>query len=180
MMMNNMKKISLLILLLLLVGVQSNAQAQFMVGASVGSWQEKIPVTIASALSEAPTTFTASSIGVQYEMLFSKRYQYQVGLNYYMGRADLQKLENVVVPRRKMTSIWLANSLAWRMTKTFSFGPQIVINQTTVDLLDPSTSLSLFMAVNYDIFDDTRFVQTFGTVGNSGQLAYTVGLTRSF
>ena len=156
------------------------AKAQFMVGASVGSWQEKLPITISAVPSVAPTTFTGTAIGIDYELLISERYQYQVGLSYYFGRADLQKLNNVVVPRRKFTSLWLLNSVCWRMTKTFSFGPQIVLNQTTVELLDPTLSTSFFLTVNYDIFDDVRFIQSFGSISDSGQLAYSIGLTRSF
>lgn len=177
-MVKQMKKIYILILLINLVS--SISMAEFMVSAQAGSWQEKVPVIISSVPSEVPTTFSASGFGAHYELTFAKRYQYQVGLDYFFGHADLQKIDSVVVPRRKFNSVWLSNSIAWRMAKSFSFGPQILLNQTTLDLLEPALSTSFLIMVNYEIFDNVRFVQTFGTISNSGQLAYTVGLTRAF
>lgn len=172
-----MVKISLFLLFCVMASI---SEAALLAGISTNSWQEKIPVVVQSVQTDAMTSFSSYGLNVGADFLFSPRVRYGVMLSYLSGKADLQKLDNAVSPRRNFYSSWLTNKLHWRLTKTFSLGPSVVVNYRKIDGLDSATSAGGFLDFDYDIFDQVRLTQSLGTMSDSKQLAYAFTLVRRF
>lgn len=158
----------------------SMAQAAFLAGISANSWQEKIPVVVQGSQVDAMTSFSSYGLSLGVDFLFSTRVRYGLIFSYLSGDADLHKLDNAVSPRRRFSSMWLTNKLHWRVTKTFSFGPSLVVNQRKIDKLDSALSVGGFLDFDYDIFNEVRLTQSLGTMSDSKQLAYSFSLSRRF
>lgn len=158
----------------------SISEAAFLVGVSTNSWQEKIPVVVQSVETQAMTSFSSYGLNLGTDFLFAKRIRYGVMFSYLNGEADLHKLDNAVSPRRRFNSMWLTNKLHWRMTRTFSLGPSVVVNQRKIDGLDAAISAGGFLDFDYDLFEQVRLTQSLGTMSDSKQLAYSFTLVRRF
>lgn len=169
-----------IILFFLFYAVTSVSQAAFLAGLSTNSWQEKIPVVVQSVEQEAMTSFSSYGLNLGVDFLFSTRIRYGIMLSYLSGKADLHKLDNAVSPRRNFYSSWLTNKIHWRVTKTFSFGPSLVLNYRKIDDLDAAFSAGGFLDFDFDLFDQVRLTQSLGTMSDSKQLAYALTLVRRF
>lgn len=165
---------------ILVSGVSSVSSAAFLAGISSNSWQEKIPVVVQSVEQEAMTSFSSYGLNLGVDFLFSTRVRYGIMLSYLSGKADLHKLDNAVSPRRNFYSSWLTNKIHWRVTKTFSFGPSMVVNYRKIDSLDAAVSAGGFLDFDFDLFDQVRLTQSLGTMSDSKQFAYALTLVRRF
>lgn len=67
-----------------------------------------------------------------------------------------------------------------RSTKTFAIGPNLVINNRTLENSSATTSFGLFLDFDFDIFQNTQLTQSFGSMSDSKQLAYSFSLNRLF
>ncbi len=170
---------------LLMLSAQS-ALAGFYVGLQNNSWQDVIPVTYTDATSGqkvsfyALTSFSSISVGGGYDSLLSTRWRYFADLYYHSGNADILKIQGTVSPRRSFTSEWISGCVSYRFTKTFSIGPQLVINAVSVKDAGSATSLGLLIHSQIEVSNNYRFIQTFGSMNDSGTIAYTIGLQRYF
>lgn len=169
------------ILFLLFCLATSVSPAALLVGVSTNSWQEKIPVVIQSVEQDAMTSFSSYGLNLGADFLLSTRVRYGIMLSYLSGKADLHKLDNnAATPRRNFYSSWLTNKVHWRVTKTFSFGPSVVLNYRKIDDLSAAFSAGGFLDFDFDLFDQVRLIQSLGTMSDSKQLAYSLTLARRF
>ncbi len=156
------------------------AQADFLIGASTHSWQEKIPVIIGNQSDVILSSFSSVGIGLGYETLFQKRIRYGVMLNYVKGETDLHKIENANGPRRPFKAILLNNKIHWRFSKTFSFGPSVLYSSNQISEDAPVSTIGGYLEFDFDVFDNVRLTQALGSMSDSGQLAYSLTLSRIF
>lgn len=155
-------------------------KADFLIGVSTNSWQEKIPVVVANVEDQAMTTFAGYGPNLGFDFLLTKRIRYAMLISYLVGRADLHKMENAVTPRRNFYSSWFSNKAQWRVTKSFSFGGNFILNYRQIDELDAAISTGGFIDFDFDIFNEVRLTQSLGTMSDSKQLAYSLSLIRKF
>lgn len=165
---------------LLFIFFAFEAWAGFGLGLSRYSWQEKVPVIYQSTRTETMTTFNSTALGINYDYLFSKRWIYAIALDFASGKADLQKMDQAITPRKNFTSYLLTNKLSWRVTKKFNFGSSVVWNNYKIDSLSETSSTGLYLNFDYNVFDNVFFNQSLGTMSDSQQLAYTLSFIRSF
>ncbi len=164
----------------------NNAFAGFYVGLQNNSWQDVIPVTYTDTTSGAKvsflalTSFSSISAGGGYDSLLSTRWRYFADLYMHSGNADILKIQGTVSPRKSFTSQWVSGCISYRFTKTFSIGPQLVINAVSVKDAGSATSLGLLIHSQIEVSNNYRFIQTFGSMNDSGTIAYTIGLQRYF
>lgn len=162
------------------------ASAGWYVGLQNNSWQDVIPVTYTDSTSGlkvsflALTTFSSISAGGGYDSLLSTRWRYFADVYLHTGSADILKIQGTVSPRKSFTSQWVSGNISYRVTKTFSIGPQLVINSVQVKDAGSATSLGLLIHSQVEISNNYRFIQTFGTMNDSGTIAYTIGFQRYF
>lgn len=175
-MVKNLKYFSLAFLLFFSLSVQ----ADFLIGVSTNSWQEKIPVVVANVEDQAMTTFAGYGPNLGFDFLLTNRIRYAMLISYLVGRADLHKMENAVTPRRNFYSSWFSNKIHWRVTKTFSFGGNFILNYRQIDELDAAISTGGFLDFDFDLFNEVRLTQSLGTMSDSRQLAYSLSLIRKF
>lgn len=174
------------LLTLLLMTTASTASAGLYVGLQNNSWQDAIPVTYTDTTSGqkvsfyALTSFSSISAGGGWDGLMSTRWRYFADVYYHTGNADILKIQGTVSPRKSFSSIWTSGSISYRFTKTFSIGPQLVVNYVQVRDVGSSTSLGLLIHSQIEVSKDYRFIQTFGTMNDSGTIAYTIGLQKYF
>lgn len=165
---------------LLSVFVISQARAEFVVGVSSNSWQELVPIIVSNVESTALTSFTGLGATGGYQMNLSDRLRNLTAVSMLSGTADVHKQSNAVAPRRNFTSIWLSDKIIWRSTRTFTFGPNFVLNNRKIDNLGAVTSLGLFLDIDYEIFQEVRLTQSLGTMSDSKSLAYSIAINRIF
>ncbi len=162
----------------------SIAKAGFLVGLSTNTWQEKLPIVVPTTSgnveSNALTSFSSFGLGLGYDYLFTNRIRYALAGSYMSGKADIHKVDKAISPRRNFNSTWLTNKVHWRVTKSFSLGPSVVVNFRKIDDLDLATSTGVFLDMDYDLTDDFRLTQSLGTMSDSQQLAYSFILNRKF
>lgn len=156
------------------------AKAEVTAGVGIFSWQEKVPVSLNSVRFDTNATFSSLGPSVGYESLLTQRYRFGVTFSYHSGVVDILKLDGAVSPRRNYKSYWLAGKMLYRWTKTFAFGPNVLYSQKQIQDLPDSTSYGLFMNFEYDLFSEVKLIQSLGSVGDSGSLAYSFNLVRSF
>lgn len=156
------------------------ARAEFVVGVSSNSWQELVPIVISNVESSALTSFTGLGASGGYQMNFSERIRNLTSASLLSGTADVHKQTNAIAPRRNFISLWLSNKVIWRSTRSFTFGPNIVLNNRKIDNLSAVTSLGLFLDIDYEIFQEVRLTQSLGTMSDSKQLAYSIAINRIF
>ena len=162
------------------------SQAGYFMAIHNNTWQDAIPVSYTdSATSQkvtfyATTTFSTLSVGGGYEGLYATRWRYAVEAYYHNGTADLLKIQGTVSPRKTIAAQWLMGKVNYRISKTFSLGPELVINSVQVPDTGGSTSLGLLINSEIEMFENLRFIQTFGTMNDSGTIAYSIGLQKVF
>lgn len=166
--------------LIFVLSFSTASQAAFLAGISTNSWQEKIPVLVQSVEREAMTSFSSYGLNLGVDFLFSTRIRYGLMVSYLSGKADLHKLDNAVSPRRNFYSSWVTNKIHWRLTKTFSVGPSMVLNYRKIDDLDSAFSAGGFLDFDFDLFNQVRLTQSLGTMSDSKQFAYSLTLVRRF
>ena len=163
-----------------------NAYATFFAGVQNNSWQDVIPVTYTDPATSqkvvfyALTTFSTVSVGGGYEGQFSTRWRWVTDLYLHTGTADLLKIQGTVSPRKTISSQWLSGKVNYRVSKTFSIGPQVVVNAIQVPDTGSATSLGVLINSDIEMSDSLRFIQTFGTMNDSGTIAYSIGLQKLF
>ena len=165
---------------LLTMFAMSQANAEFVVGVSSNSWQELVPIIVSNVESNALTSFTGLGASGGYQMNLSERMRNLTSVAMLSGTADVHKKSNAVAPRRNFSSIWLSNKIIWRSTRTFTYGPNFVLNNRKIDNLGAVTSLGLFLDIDYEIFQEVRLTQSLGTMSDSKSLAYSIGINRIF
>ncbi len=158
----------------------SLAHAEFVAGVSSSSWQELVPVVVSNVESNALTSFTGLGASMGFQLNFAERIRNITSLSIYSGTADVHKQTNAVAPRRNFVSYWLSDKVIWRSTRSFTFGPNFVLNNRKIDNLGSVTSLGLFLDIDYEIFQEVRLTQSLGTMSDSKQLAYSIGINRIF
>ena len=168
------------IFVLLMSLISFSAYAGFIAGVSTNSWQEKVPVLVSKVQTDQLTSFSSIGVNIGYDYLYSSRVRYAITASYLPGRADIHKLDNADSPRRNFNSAWLTNKLHWRTTKTFSYGPSLVLNYRKLDGLDAAMSAGGFLDLDFDLTDEVRLTQSLGTMSDSRQLAYSFTLVRKF
>lgn len=166
------------IILILLFSLSS--QAEITAGLGLFSWQEKVPVILNQNKFDTNATFSSLGPSLGYETLLTEKYRFGVAVAYHSGVIDILKLEGAVAPRHNFTSYWLSSKILYRWTKTFALGPNFLFSQKQVERLPDSTSYGLFMDFEYDIFNEVKLIQSLGSVGDSGSLAYSFNLVRTF
>lgn len=158
----------------------NTAHANFSIGVSTNSWQELVPTLIQSVPTNVLTTFSSPGISLGYQHRYTLRFYSLTTASYLAGSADIHKQATVLTPRLKFTSYWLSNKLMRRSTKTFAIGPNLVINNRTLENSSATTSFGLFLDFDFDIFQNTQLTQSFGSMSDSKQLAYSFSLNRLF
>lgn len=164
----------------------SHARAGFFFGVQNNSWQDAIPVTYTDSGTGqkvtfyATTTFSTISAGGGWEGLYAVRWRYAVDAYLHTGTADLLKIQGSVSPRKNISSQWVSAKTNYRVSKTFSLGPQLVINSIQVPDTGSATSLGFLINSEIEMYDNLRFVQTYGTMNDSGTIAYTIGIQKLF
>ena len=166
--------------------ISSPALASFYAGIQNNSWQDVIPVkfrdsiTGANVTTYALTTFSTLSAGGGYEGQFGLRWRYSADVFVHSGTADIHKLIGTVSPRKSVASEWLSLKINYRQTKTFNYGPQLVVNSIQVPDVGSATSLGLLVNLEFEMYENLRLIQTFGTMNDSGTIAYSVGVQKYF
>jgi hypothetical protein len=160
--------------------------AAYYVGLQNNSWQDAIPVTYLDSGNGqrvtfyALTTFSTVSLTGGYDGLYATRWRYAADISLHTGTADLLKIQGTVSPRKTITSQWVSGKINYRISKTFSLGPQLVVNSIQVPDSGRATSLGLLINSEVEMFENLRFIQTFGTMNDSGTIAYTIGIQKLF
>lgn len=163
-----------------------HARAAYYAGMQNNSWQDVIPVTYTDTNSGqkitfyALTTFSTLSAGGGYEGQFLTRWRYTADLYLHAGTADIHKIQGTVSPRKTISSQWISFKTVYRLSKTFSMGPQLIVNSIQVPDTGGATSLGLMINSEIEMYDNLRFVQNFGTMNDSGTISYTVGIQKYF
>ncbi len=165
---------------LLSVFAMSQANAEYVVGVSSNSWQELVPIIVSNVESSALTSFTGLGALGGYQMNLGERIRNLSSVSILSGTADVHKQSNGVAPRRSFSSIWLSNKIIWRSTRTFTYGPNFVLNNRKIGDLGTVTSLGFFLDIDYDIFQEVRLTQSLGTMSDSKSLAYSIAINRIF
>lgn len=160
------------------------AKAEFYVGMQNNSWQDVIPVSYTNngtpTTFYALTTFSTLSVGGGYENSFATRWRYNGDVYIHTGTADIHKIQGTVSPRKSVVSQWVSGKISYRISKTFSMGPQIVFNTIEVRGAGSSSSLGALINSEIEMHPEYRLVQTFGSMNDSGTIAYTIGIQRYF
>ncbi|MBC7466775.1 MAG: hypothetical protein H7256_12350 [Bdellovibrio sp.] len=156
------------------------ARAEITAGVGLFSWQEKVPVSLNGTKFDTNATFSSLGPSVGYETLLTQRYRVGAAFSYHSGVVDILKLDGAVSPRRNYKSYWYSGKLLYRITKTFALGPNVIFSQKSIQDLPDSTSYGAFMNFEYDLFSEVKLIQALGSLGDSGSLAYSFILVRSF
>lgn len=158
-----------------------HAHAQFNMSLNRNLWQENVPVAYNDVKTDQLTTFSSWSLGLGYIFKITKRYLYVPSVEMHSGDADVHKVnETLVSPRKKFTAFWFNNPIIYRVTKTFNVGLSSTINYRSGDGLGKVITAGLVLVMEYELFDDVHLSQDIGTFGNSNQLSYSLGISRSF
>ena len=157
-------------------------KADFLIGLSTNSWQEKIPIVAGGVEQNQMTTLSGVGIQAQFDYLFTQRIRYGLGASFISGSADIHQLKTTQLTglRRNFKAYWLSNKLLWRVTKSFAFGPNVILNQRQLEGLTAAMSAGLLMDFEYALSESFRLTQSLGTMSDSGQLGYTIGFSYLF
>lgn len=166
--------------IILILGFSSLLKADVTAGLGIFSWQEKVPVILNQSKFDTNATFSSLGPSIGYETLITSRYRLGLAFSYHSGVLDILKLEGAVSPRHNFTAYWLSGKSLYRWTRSFAFGPVLLFSQKQIDRLPESTSFGMFFNFEYDIFEEVKIVQSLGSVGDSGSLAYSFNFIRSF
>jgi hypothetical protein len=154
--------------------------AELFAGLSASSWQENVLIDNQGQLANQLGTFNSITFESGVNFLFSKRYYYDLSFAYNSGKVDIHLLPAAVSPRKSFKAIWLNNKLSYRISQTFSSGAAFIINSRQIDGLDQNLNVGLFITFDFDLYEEVRLSQTLGTMGDSKQTAYSLGIKRLF
>ncbi|MGZ3691368.1 MAG: hypothetical protein ACXVAX_07685 [Pseudobdellovibrio sp.] len=178
--------VKILFAFILFLSAQSSF-AGFYAGIQSNSWQDAIPVAYTNTVTKqkvsfyALTTFTSLSAGGGYEGSIWTRWRYAADVYVHSGTADILKLEgSPSSPRKNFVSEWLDLKFDYRFSKTFSVGPQLVVNSVNVGGAGNSTSLGFLINTEVEMYENLRFIQNFGSMNDSGTVAYSIGIQKYF
>jgi len=157
-------------------------KADFLIGLSTNSWQEKIPIVASGVEQNQMTTLSGLGVQAEYDHLVTQRIRYGLGASFISGSADIHQLKTTQLKglRRNFKAYWLSNKLLWRMTKSFAFGPNVILNQRQLEGLSAAMSAGLLMDFEYALSENFRLTQSLGTMSDSSQLAYAIGFSYLF
>lgn len=157
-------------------------KADFLIGLSTNSWQEKIPIVASGVEQNQMTTLSGLGVQAEYDHLVTQRIRYGLGASFISGSADIHQLKTTQLKglRRNFKAYWLSNKLLWRMTKSFAFGPNVILNQRQLEGLSAAMSAGLLMDFEYVLSENFRLTQSLGTMSDSSQLAYAIGFSYLF
>lgn len=164
----------------------SQSFAGFYAGMQNNSWQDVIPVKFKDSLTGnnittyALTTFSTLSAGGGWEGQFGLRWRYSGEVYVHTGTADIHKLIGTISPRKSTMSEWFSTKINYRQTKTFNYGPMLVVNTIQVPDVGSATSLGLMLNLEFEMYENLRLIQTFGTMNDSGTIAYSIGVQKYF
>ncbi len=167
------------LIIFILLGILK-VHAEVTAGVGLFSWQEKVPVILNQNRFDTNATFSSLGPSVGYEMLVAEKFRAGILASYHSGVIDILKLDGAISPRHNFTSYWLATKFLYRWSKTFAVGPNFLLSQKQIERLPDSTSYGLFINFEYDIFSEVKLIQSLGSVGDSGSLAYSFSLLRTF
>lgn len=156
------------------------SQAEVTAGIGLFSWQEKVPVILNQNKFDTNATFSSLGPSVGYERLVTLKCRAGISASYHSGVIDILKLDGAISPRHNFTSYWLASKILYRWSQTFALGPNFLFSQKQIERLPDSTSYGLFLNLEYDLFNEVKLIQSLGSVGDSGSLAYSFNLVRTF
>lgn len=156
------------------------AQAKYIVGVSTNSWQESVPVVVLNVESKALSSFTSLGVSLGYQYNYSNKARIVSVITYLTGSADVHKQTNIIAPRKNFNSYWVSNKLIWLWAKTFTLGPNFVINYRKLEASQAVLNYGLFIDMDYDLFKEVRLTQSLGTISDSKQIAYSISLNRIF
>lgn len=161
--------------------------AAFYVGFQNNSWQDVVPVKYVSNVTNkevnayALMTFSTLSLGGGYEGSLAQRWRYNGEAFLHNGTADLVKISDAKYsPRLTASSIWVSGKVAYRISKTFSIGPQFTYNSIQVKDLGSASNVGFLINTDVEMYENLRLIQTMGTMNDSGTVAYTLGLQKMF
>lgn len=160
--------------------------AGFTMGIHNNSWQEPLPISYVDTNTSLVVnedrlgTFSTVSVGLGYEDLITKRWRYGFDLQAHYGTVDLHKLESFGSPRNYTQTFSLGGKINYRVSKTFSFGPLLSAHYNTIKNIGSGFGFNALLNMDFDIFEETRLVQTLGTTQGSKTLTYSIGLNRIF
>ena len=156
------------------------SQAEITAGIGLYSWQEKVPVILNQNKFDTNATFSSLGPSIGYETSITPNYRAGLSVSYHSGVIDILKLDGAISPRHNFTSYWLASKILYRCSQTVAMGPNFLFSQSQIERLSDSTSYGLFLNLEYDILNEVKLIQSLGSVGDSGSLAYSFNLVRTF
>lgn len=160
--------------------LSSSVFAGLSVSIGTATWQEKIPVIYAGTEVRTKTSFTGFMFGLGINVNITDRWIWDMNGSMVAGLADIQKLDNAVVPRRNVNSIWFANRFVKTVSERVAIGPNILVNFRKIDGLNGATSTGGFLDFDYRIFEKSVMTQSIGTISDSKELAYSIKFTKYF
>jgi hypothetical protein len=170
----------LCIFIILFGGFIKAYSADSFAGLAASSWQENVLIDNQGQLANQLGTFNSVSLETGINFLFNKRYYYDLSVAYNSGKVDIHLLPAAVSPRKSFKAIWLNNKFSHRVSQTFSTGAAFVINSRQIEGLDQNLNVGLFITFDFDLYEEVRLSQTIGTMGDSKQTAYSLGIKRLF
>ena len=76
--------------------------------------------------------------------------------------------------------MWLTSKLNYRQSKTFNYGLQLVVNSIQMADVGSASSMGLLVDLEFEMHESLRLIQAFGTMNDSGTIAYSIGLQKYF
>ena len=165
---------------LLILLFSLNSHAAITAGVGLFSWQERVIYNINDNKLDANASFTSFGPIIGNESLLSLRYRGGVNIYYHSGVADVLKVDGALPTRHNFKSIWFSGKVLYRVSTTFAVGPNVFTSQKQMQNLPDAVTGGIFLNFEYDIFDQVRLIQSLGTLGDRGLLAYSFMLNRSF
>ena len=68
----------------------------------------------------------------------------------------------------------------YRQSKTFNYGTQLVVNSIQLADVGSATSMGLLINLEFEMYENLRLIQAFGSMNDSGTIAYSIGLQKYF
>ncbi len=158
----------------------AECRAGLTLGVGIFSWQERIIYNVNENKADSNASFSSFGPNLGFEMPISIRYRGGVNVYYQSGVADVLKVDGVVPTRHNFKSIWLSGKFLYRISTTFAIGPNVFTSQKQMQNLPDALTGGVFINFEYDLFDRVRLIQSLGTLGDRGLLAYSFMLNRNF
>ncbi len=166
------------LILLILFSLKSHAAVT--AGLGLFSWQERVNYNINDSKPDANASFTSFGPIIGYETPLSTRYRGGVNVYFHSGVADVLKVDGAIPTRHNFKSVWFSGKVLYRLSTTFAVGPNAFTSQKQMQNLPNAVTGGIFLNFEYDLFEQVRLIQSLGTLGDRGLLAYSFMLNRSF